>query len=154
MYIFRLLPLVLALLLVGCSQTRQIPSPGSASTPAPTPSPTEEGGSAMRDVMIEGVSILGTWYAVEVLEDTDATRDLDAGAMEMTLLVQPNGRSTLTGFDRRQGSGLVSFTGIIEGNRISFDGMDGQGTLSLSGRRLILEDPRGRSTVYEQGSGG
>lgn len=108
----------------------------------------------MRDVMIEGVSILGTWYAVEVLEDTDATRDLDAGAMEMTLLVQPNGRSTLTGFDRRQGSGLVSFTGIIEGNRISFDGMDGQGTLSLSGRRLILEDPRGRSTVYEQGSGG
>jgi len=73
--------------------------------------------------------------------------------MEMTLLIQPNGRSTLTGADRREGSGQVSFTGIIEGNSISFDGMDGSGTLSMSGRRLILRDPRGRSTVYEQDGG-
>ncbi len=119
----------------------------------PVTNPQEQSRPTVRDVTIEGTSIVGTWFAVEVLEDAAATRDLEVGTMEMTLLVQPNGRSTLTGVDRREGSGRVSFTGIIEGHRISFDGMDGSGTLSMSGRRLILQDPRGRSTVYIQGSG-
>ena len=144
--------LAIALLATGCSQTQEL-----TSRPPPAPAlvvnTPDEQGAGFRDVTLEGISILGTWYAVEVLEDAEATRDLEVGTMEMTLLVQPNGRSTLTGVDRREGSGRVSFTGIIEGNSISFDGMDGSGTLSMSGRRLILRDPRGRSTVYEQGGG-
>lgn len=151
MRIFRYSPVALALLVVGCSQTQPVAEqsapPGTASVNNPPPG----GGAGIRDVTIQGVSILGTWYAVEVLEDAGATHDLELGTMEMTLLVQPNGRSTLTGVDRREGDGRVSFNGIIEGTRISFDGMDGNGTLSMSGRRLILRDPRGRSTVYVQG---
>ncbi len=152
----RLASLAIALLATGCSQTQEL---ANRAAPPTTPAPAlvadapEEGGAGFRDVTLDGVSILGTWYAVQVLKDAEATRDLEAGTMEMTLLVQPNGRSTLTGVDRREGSGRVSFTGIIEGNSISFDGMDGSGTLSMSGRRLILRDPTGRSTVYEQGPG-
>ena len=155
MRILRLTTISLALLVAGCSQTHEmgdrVPPP-----PPPVASPVAEtqhgGGAGFRDVTIEGVSILGTWYAVQVLDDAQTTRDLEVGTMEMTLLVQPNGRSILTGVDRREGSGLVSFPGIVEGNRISFEGMDGSGTLSMSGRRLILLDPRGRSTVYVHGS--
>ena len=148
----RLASLAIALLATGCSQTQELtgrPPP----PPAPVVDAPDEHGAGFRDVTLEAVSILGTWYAVEVLEDEEATRDLEVGMMEMTLLVLPGGRSTLTGVDRREGSGRVSFTGIIEENSISFDGMEGDGTLSLSGRHLILRDPRGRSTVYEQGGG-
>ncbi len=150
----RLASLAVALLATGCSQTQELtgrpPPPPAPILVADTP---DEPGAAFRDVTLEGVSILGTWYAVQVLEDAEATRDLEVGTMEMTLLVLPGGRSTLTGVDRREGSGRISFTGIIEENSISFDGMEGDGTLSLSGRHLILRDPRGRSTVYEQGGG-
>ena len=70
------------------------------------------GGSAPRDaargmvgsdVVLDGVSILGAWEAVEVLNDPAATRDLESGALEMTLLIMPNGRATLTGNDHREG---------------------------------------------------
>ena len=152
----RLTSLAIALLATGCSQTQGFAdraAPPPPATPAPVAEAPEEGGAGFRDVTLEGVSILGAWYAVQVLEDAEATRDLEVGTMEMTLLVLPGGRSTLTGEDRRLGSGRVSFTGIIEGNHISFDGIEGDGTLSMSGRHLILRDPRGRSTVYMQGSG-
>ena len=152
----RLASLAAALVLAGCSQSQEL-ADRTSPPPAPAATPVAEspagGGSGFRDVTIDGVSILGTWYAVEILDDAQASSDLAAGTMEMTLLVQPGGRSTLTGEDRRQGSGRVSFAGIVEGNSISFDGMDGSGTLSLSGRRLILREPSGRSTVYAQGSG-
>ena len=150
--------LAIALLATGCSQTQELTD---RVAPPPPPAPAlvadadepDEVGAGMRDVMLEGVSILGTWYAVQVFEDAEATRDLEVGMMEMTLLVLPGGRSTLTGVDRREGVGRVSFTGIIEGNHISFHGMEGDGMLSMSGRHIILRDPRGRSTVYEQGPG-
>ena len=109
----RLASLAIALLATGCSQTQELtgrPPP----PPAPVVDAPDEHGAGFRDVTLEAVSILGTWYAVEVLEDEEATRDLEVGMMEMTLLVLPGGRSTLTGVDRREGSGRVSFTGIIE----------------------------------------
>lgn len=153
MHSFRYIPLVLAIVFVGCSQTGRVAEPILPGAALPAASPAGKPAIVNRDVTIDGTSIVGTWYATEILEDAAATRDLEEGTMEMTLLVQPNGRATLTGVDRREGSGRVSFTGIIENHRISFDGMDGSGTLSMSGRRLILQDPRGRSTVYIQASG-
>jgi hypothetical protein len=99
---------------------------------------------------VDGVSVLGAWTAVEVVGDAQATRDLSDGTLEQTLIVSSNGRAVLTGVDHRAGSGPVTFNGRITGSRIAFTGMEGAGTLLMSGRRLLLRDPSGRSTVFER----
>lgn len=101
--------------------------------------------------MVDGTSILGAWSAVEVVGDALATRDLADGTMEQTLIVGSNGRAVLTGVDHRAGGTPVAFTGRITGNRIQFAGMEGAGVLLMSGRRLILRAPTGRSTVFARG---
>ena len=150
---YTLLASTFAFFAVGCTQTREAtrPGPGRAAVPPQRPAPAAGGAAPApppSDVRLDGVSILGGWYAVEVLDDPAATRDLEAGTLEMTLLVGPNGRATLTGHDRREGEGPVTFSGRITDNKIAFEGMEGAGTLLLNGRRLILRDPRGRSTAY------
>jgi hypothetical protein len=132
--------LVLAASAVGCRTTQ--PSDGGPTV------------AARGDVTVDGVSVLGAWTAVEVVGDAQATRDLEDGTMEQTLLVGSNGRVTLTGVDRREGSGPVSFSGRVTGSRVQFTGMEGAGVLLMSGRRLILRDPGGRSTVFVRASGG
>ncbi|NNF58402.1 MAG: hypothetical protein HKN04_09180 [Rhodothermaceae bacterium] len=138
--------LVLAVVTAGCATPERTTGPGRAATPPSAPSPAEA--PPPSDVTLDGVSILGAWYAVEVIGDSDMSEDLRAGTLEMTLIVGPNGRATLTGNDRREGSGPVTFSGRITDNRIVFEGMDGAGTLLMNGRRLVLRDPRGRSTAY------
>lgn len=153
--------LLLAAVLVvasGCSSSRSL-SDRTGDTvevvgtggSAVTPSEREVEIAALSDVTLDGTSLLGAWYAVEVVGDRRATRDLEDGTLEKTLLINPNGRAILTGVDRREGSGDATFSGQIDGNRITFVGMDGAGTLSMSGRRLLLRDPNGRSTVYVRG---
>ncbi len=111
------------------------------------------GYTVLSDVMLDGVSLVGAWYAVEVEGDRLTTRDLEDGTLETTLIVEPNGRAVLTGIDRREGDGPVTFVGLIRGNRITFREMDGAGTLYFSGRRLVLRDPNGRRTVYVRNMG-
>ncbi len=133
-----------ALLAAGCRTTRPDgQSPGAAGEDT-----TDSRGGAMRDVTVDGVSILCAWYAVEVVGDARATRDLAAGTLEQTLIVSSNGRAALTGMDRRAGGSPVTFSGRITGSRVRFTGMEGDGTLLLSGRRLTLRDPRGLSTIF------
>ena len=135
-----------ALFVVGCATPERTAGPGRAATPPSSSEPAEA--PSPSDVTLDGVSILGAWYAVEVIGDSDMSNDLRTGTLEMTLIVGPNGRATMTGTDRREGSGPVTFSGRITDNRILFDGMDGAGTLLMNGRRLVLRDPRGRSTAY------
>jgi hypothetical protein len=134
--------LVFAALAGGCSTTR------TSSTGEGEPTVTARG-----DVTVDGVSVLGAWRAVEVVGDAQATRDLQNGTMEQTLLVGSNGRATLTGVDRREGGGPVSFSGRITGSRVTFAGMEGAGTLVMSGHQLVLRDPGGRSTVFVRSGG-
>ena len=125
---------------------------GCAAPRAPAPPPPgvgEDPEVTLRgDVMVDGRSILGAWYAVEVVGDATATRDLESGTMEQTLIVSSNGRAILTGIDRREGGDPVAFTGQVRGSSIRFAAMEGAGTLLMSGRRLVLRDPNGRSTVF------
>lgn len=134
--------LALAALVAGCSSTRPPAAPGAPGDTA----------AARGDVTLDGVSILGAWYAVEVVGDPQATDDLADGTMEQTLIVRSNGRTVLTGVDRRAGGSPVSFNGRVTGSRVQFTGMEGAGTLLMSGRRLLLRSPDGRSTVFERGS--
>ena len=130
-----LLLLTVLALAAGCQATR----------------PQNTGVATRGDVMVDGTSILGAWNAVEVVGNATATRDLAEGVMEQTLIVRSNGRATLTGVDRREGGEPVAFSGRVTGNRIQFSGMEGAGTLIMSGRRLLLRDPNGRSTVFVRG---
>ena len=133
-----LLLLAVAALAAGCQTTQ--------------PRDPEPTGAALRaDVMVDGTSILGAWHAVEVVGNATATRDLAEGVMEQTLIVRSNGRATLTGVDHRAGGDPVAFSGRVTGNRIQFAEMEGAGTLIMSGRRLLLRDPNGRSTVFVRG---
>lgn len=166
---------MISLAIFGCKQSEELGTSGIPETGGGTGgigivNPGQGGGESpsgglgsggqtrsapISDVTIEGVSILGAWHALEVQGDAVATRDLQDGTMKMTLLVQPNGRATLAGIDNREGTGeAVRFDGQISGNRLALDGLPGAATLFMSGRRLVLRDPRGKSTVYIRGVDG
>ena len=145
--LFALPALVLLALAAGCSGPGQMPDV----RPTPAGGASEALPLAPADVVLDGVSLVGAWYAVERVGDVQATRDYEDGTLETTLLVEPNGRAVLTGIDRREGDGAVTFLGQITTNRLSFEGMDGAGTLFMNGRRLVLRDPSGRRTVFLRG---
>ncbi|HLA63050.1 MAG TPA: hypothetical protein VK610_01375 [Rhodothermales bacterium] len=100
------------------------------------------------DVRLGGLSLIGTWAAIEVVGDAEATNDLDRGQLTQTLLIRPRGNAVLTGVDRRASGEPVAFGGEVRGSVITFVGMSGTGRLSVEGRRLHLLDPRGRTTVF------
>lgn len=114
-----------------------------ATAPPPSPAPPTDD-----DVRIGRQSILGAWHAVAVVDDPEATRDLETGVLETALLVGPYGQAVLTGTDRRAGGAPSTFGGQIAGSRITLRGLGGDGTLSLEGQRLLLRDPRGRTMVF------
>lgn len=166
MRLLTLLSLLNLMVLAGCKQAEQTTTPdpdniverqeSSGSRGAQVGSaPSSAESAELSDVTIDGISILGAWHALEVVGDETATRDLQDGTMKMSLLVHPNGRVALAGIDNREGSGRnVRFDGRIDGNQLELEGLDGNATLFMSGRRLILRDPRGRSTVYIRGVDG
>ena len=111
---------------------------------APAAPPTAE-----RDVVLDGASVVGRWYAVEVTGDHRATADLSRGALTTVLVVNPTGHVILRGADTRQGRGApAAFSGYIVDGRVRFAGLDGEALLERRGRTLHLVDPRGRRTVF------
>ncbi len=142
----RALIIALAAGLAGCA------TPTATRRPLPVPAESEppaRSDTGDDDVRLGGASIVGTWAAIEIVDDVAATRDLNRGIMEQTLLVRRRGTVILTGRDRREGTGSpVTFGGQIIGDRIAFAGLSGEARLSMRGRRLLLHDPRGRTTVF------
>lgn len=136
------LPLLLALLVAGCASTRP---------DAPRTDTTPREPVAERDVILDGVSLLGVWNAVGALDEPDVDADLRSGDLTETLVVNPRGRVTLTGEDRDAGTGRMSFEGRITGDRIAFADLPGEGTITVrSDGRIVVTDPRGNRTVYER----
>jgi hypothetical protein len=134
--------LTLALLAAGCASSR---------TDAPKGDPMEREEIVERDVILDGVSLLGVWNAVGALDEPDVDSDLRSGVLTETLVVNPRGRATLTGVDERAGTGRVSLDGRISGDRLTFDDLPGAATIGLrSDGRIVVTDPRGRRTVYER----
>ncbi len=137
------LALLLALPLVGCGTTSPTGTPGG--------DPTQRGEIVERDVIVEGVSILGVWNAVGALDEPDVDNDLRSGMLSEMLVVNPRGRATLSGEDHRTDAGRQSFDGRITGNRLTFDGLPGTATIGVrNDGRIVVTDPRGRRTVYER----
>jgi hypothetical protein len=142
-----LLAAVGALALAACVApvATRPPAPGSPTEPADPSRPIDRD----EDVRLGGESIVGTWSAIAIEGDDAATRDLNRGIMEQTLLVRRRGSVILTGRDRREGSGApVTLGGQIHGDRMTFAGLPGAAALSMRGRRLRVQDPRGRVTVF------
>jgi hypothetical protein len=134
--------LALALLAAGCASSR---------TDAPKGDPMERDEIVERDVLVDGVSLLGVWRAVGALDEPDVDNDLRSGMLTETLVINPRGRATLTGEDQRAGTGRVTLDGRISGNRLTFDGLPGAATIDVrSDGRIVVTDPRGRRTVYER----
>lgn len=134
--------LLLAALVAGCASS-QPEAPRTDTTPTET---VDE-----RDVILDGVSLLGVWNAVGALDEPDVDDDLRSGDLTETLIVNPRGRVTLSGEDRDAGTGRMSFEGHITGNRIAFDDLPGEGTITVrSDGRIVVTDPRGNRTVYER----
>lgn len=151
----RSLLLALATLAAGCRTTRP-PEPEAGPAEASHPAAEEAAAAestARGDVFLDGVSIRGAWRAVEVPGDARATRDLSNGRTEQTLIVGSNGRALLTSINHRARGEPVTASGRITGNRVQFAGADGAATLLMSGRRLLLRDATGRSTVFIRGGG-
>lgn len=136
-----LLPAVLLLpLLAGCAQT-------GASSSDPTTRPE----IAERDVIVDGVSILGVWHAIGALDEPDVDNDLRSGVLTESIVVNPRGRAVLSGEDARAGTGRQSFEGQIAGDRLTFDGLPGTARIAVrNDGRLVITDPRGNRTVYER----
>jgi hypothetical protein len=142
----RLCFLGLLVTLAGCA-TPSATSGGRPST-HPEPTPTRPLDPA-EDVRLGGVSIVGTWSAIEIAGDEAATRDLARGIMEQTLIVRRRGAAILTGHDRRDGTGEpVTFGGTVRGDLLMLEGLSGAARLSMRGRRLLVNDPRGRVVVF------
>jgi hypothetical protein len=134
--------LTLALLAAGCATPRP-------EAPRTDPPPRET--SADRDVILDGVSLLGVWNAVGALDEPDVDTALRSGDLTETLVVSPRGRVTLSGEDRDAGTGRMSFEGRITGDRITFDDLPGEGRITVrSDGRIVVADPRGNRTVYER----
>lgn len=105
--------------------------------------------SAERDVVLDGVSVVGRWHAVEVDGDAQATADLARGTLTTVLVINPTGHVILRGTDTRQGRGApASFSGYVVNGRLRFSGLEGEALLDRHGRALHLIDPRGRRTVF------
>ena len=137
------LALLLALPLAGCAST--------ASTGTPGGDPTQRDEIVERDVIVDGVSILGVWNAVGALDEPDVDNDLRSGMLTETLVVNPRGLATLSGEDQRLDTGRQSFDGQISGNRLAFDDLPGAATIDVrNDGRIVVTDPRGRRTVYER----
>ena len=135
--------LLLALPLAGCASTTPTGTPGG--------DPTQRDEIVERDVVVDGVSILGVWNAVGALDEPDVDDDLRSGMLTEMLVVNPRGRATLTGEDRRAESGRQTFEGRISGNELAFDGLPGRAIIDVrNDGRIVVTDPRGRRTVYER----
>lgn len=130
---FAALPLVLFLFLAACAPT------------APT-APT-----AASDVRVDGVSILGAWNAVGAPDQSDVDSDIRSGQLTRMLVFNPYGRVTLTGEDRRAGTGRISYEGRITGRNVRFDELPGQARVDMrSDGTLALTDPGGNRTIYRR----
>ena len=104
-----------------------------------------------RDVIVDGVSLLGVWNAVGALDEPDVDDDLRSGVLTETLVINPRGRIVLSGEDSRATAGHQRYEGQIDGSRLAFDGLPGIARLAVrSDGRLVMTDPRGRRTVYER----
>lgn len=137
------LALFLALPFAGCATTSPTGTPGS--------DPMEREEIVERDVIVDGVSILGVWNAVGALDEPGVDSDLRSGMLTETLVINPRGRATLSGEDRRTDAGRQSFDGRIEGNELAFDDLPGRATIDVrNDGRIVVTDPRGRRTVYER----
>jgi hypothetical protein len=128
-------PLLLAaaLLIVGCA-------------PAAPTAPTAES-----DVRLGNVSILGAWDATGAPDQADVDRDLRDGTLTRMLVFNPYGRVTLSGTDRREGTGRISFEGRVNGDRLTFNDLPGTARLALrNNRTLEMTDPQGNRTIYRR----
>lgn len=135
-----LLILLLVAFVTGCANPRTA-----------TDDPMQRGEIVERDVVVDGVSLLGVWNAVGALDEPDVDSDLRSGMLTETLVVNPRGRATLTGEDHRAGTGRQTFEGRITGDRLTFDSLPGQARIDVrSDGRIVVTDPRGRRTVYER----
>ena len=63
-------------------------------------------------------------------------------------MIRPQGHAVLTGVDERASGEPQAFGGTAHGDRLAFAGLSGIARLSVQGRRLLLHDPRGRTTVF------
>lgn len=118
----------------------------AACAPRPAVSPTAES-----DVRVDGVSVLGAWDAIGAPDQPDIDRDIRRGTLTRTLIFNPYNRVRLLGEDRREGSGLVTYDGRLQANRLTFEGLPGTATLRLrNANTLELTDPGGNRTVYRR----
>ena len=135
--------LLLALVLAGCTTTANTGTPGG--------DPMDRDEIVERDVIVDGISILGVWNAVGALDEPDVDDDLRSGMLTETLVINPRGRATLSGEDHRTDAGRQSFDGQITGDRLAFDGLPGEARITVrNDGRIVVTDPRGRRTVYER----
>lgn len=133
----RFLPLAL---LLGLAAAGCAPQPAIAPAPA-------------GDVRLGGISLLGTWDAIGAPDQPDVDRDLRNGMLTRVLVINPRGRVTLSGVDRRAGTGHVTFQGRIDGERLTFAELPGTATVSVRNPSMIeVRDPRGNRTVYRRRS--
>lgn len=140
-----LFALLLTLALAGCAPTARTGTPGG--------DPMERDDVVERDVIVDGISLLGVWNAVGALDEPDVDADLRSGMLTETLVINPRGRATLSGEDHRTDAGRQSFDGRITGNRLAFDELPGEATITVrNDGRIVVTDPRGRRTVYERES--
>ncbi len=145
-------PLVLLLtvaLMPGCAPASHT---GTATgKPSGGGDPMKRGEIVERDVLVDGVSLLGVWHAMGALDEPDVDNDLRSGMLIETLIVNPRGLVSLTGEDHRADVGRQSFEGRITSDKIAFDGLPGEATITVrSDGRIVVTDPRGRRTVYER----
>lgn len=107
--------------------------------------------SASSDVLLEGQSILGAWVAVGAPDQADIDDDIREGILTRMLVVNPYGRVTLTGEDRRENAGQVTYEGRLAGSRLAFDDLPGVARLELRDTRTLqMTDPGGNRTVYRR----
>lgn len=124
---------LLALALAGCASAPRATDP------------------AARDVVVDGVSLLGVWDAIGALDDPEEDADLRSGLLIETLTINPRGRATLSGEDRRAETGHVSLQGRVRGREIRFEGLPGAGRLAVrEDGRLVLTNPSGQRTLYQR----
>ncbi len=143
---------LLAALVAGCVTSSPPRTSGGGVTGDPPPSaPPAADPSPGADVLLDGVSVLGTWVAVGALDEPEADGDLRSGLLVRHLTVERGGAAMLSGEDRRAGTEPETYAGRITGSRLAFDDLPGEARLGLrTDGRLVFTDPRGRRTVYER----
>lgn len=132
------LGLLLAFLsLIGCAPTH--------ATLDPEP-PTDSAGE--QHLPEDDGSVYGTWYAVEIRGDAQATRDLREDILERTLIIRHRGQVILTGVDRRVNNDPITYAGDLIGNQVYLRGLSGSATVRREGPHLTLTTPGGETTVF------